>query len=131
MENFKLDFTGGLGNFQNKWGGRGWGIPKITGGTLTWGGGRKITEGMQVIRNRVFWGAEWFWNSLNSLNIVLDFFGTGNVIEKILVFRIALELFLNFEFLTINFLGYNIPGCPMFGSPICDKILFPFCPRDP
>ena len=68
VENFKLDFTGGLGNFQNKWGGRGWGIPKITGGTLTWGGGRKITEGMQVIRNRVFWGAEWFWKSLNSLN---------------------------------------------------------------
>ena len=41
VENFKLDFAGGGGNFQNKWGGRGGGIPKITGGTLTWGGGKK------------------------------------------------------------------------------------------
>ena len=58
------------------------------------------------------------------------YFGTGNVLEKIpFFFRLVLELFLNSEFLTIRFLCYSIYGCPLFGSPLCDKILFPFCQR--
>ena len=61
--------------------------------------------------------------------IVLGFFGTRNVLEKIYFFRIVLELFLNSDFLTINFLGYNTSGCPLVGSPICDNILFQFCPH--
>ena len=58
-------------------------------------------------------------------------FGAGNVLEKIHFFRLVLELFLNSEFLIINFLVYNISGCPLFGSLICDKILFQFCTRQP
>ena len=112
------------------WGGGGeW---KISNLTLLGGRGiSKITVGMHVNRNRVFWGAEWFWNSLNSLNCSGFFWYWKCNWKNPFFFRIALELFLNFEFLTIKFLGYNIPGCPMFGSPICDKILFPFCPREP
>ena len=59
------------------------------------------------------------------------FFGTGNVLEKIQFSRLVLELFLNSELLTTNFLGRNISGCPLFGSSICDKISFQFCPRLP
>ena len=43
-------------------------------------------------------------------------FGTGNVLEKILFFRVILELLLNSEFLTVNFLGYNISGYPVWIS---------------
>ena len=65
--------------------------------------------------------------------IVLDFFWYWkctwkNVLEKSHFFSLVLEFFLNSEFLTSDFLGYNISGCPLFGSPICEKILFQFCP---
>ena len=70
--------------------------------------------------------------SLNSLDcsgfiLVLEMF-----LKKFLFFfRLVLELFLSSEFLTIRFLCYNIYGCPLFGFPLCDKILFPFCQRQP
>ena len=48
--------------------------------------------------------------------------------EKSHFFRLVLELFLNSEFLMSDSLGYNISGCPLFGSPICEKILIQFCP---
>ena len=59
------------------------------------------------------------------------FFGTGNILEKIHFFWLVLELIFHSEFLTMNFLGYNISSCPLFGSPMCGKILFEFCPRQP
>ena len=59
------------------------------------------------------------------------FFVTANILEKIPFFSLVLELILHSEFLTMNFLGYNISICPLFGSSICDKILFEFCPRQP
>ena len=78
---------------------------------------------MHVIPFIKFQGVQLFQNFLNSLNCSGFFFGTGNVLEKIHFFRIVLELFLNSEFFTINFLGYNFSGCSLFGSPICNKIL--------
>ena len=59
---------------------------------------------MHVIPYIEFHGAQWFRNSSNCVY----FFGTGNVLEKIQFFMLVLELFLKSEFLTINFLGYNI-----------------------
>ena len=53
-----------------------------------------------------------------------QFFGTGNVLEKSHFFRLVLELFFKSEFLTNDFLDYNISGCPLFGPPIFEKILF-------
>ena len=44
-------------------------------------------------------------------------------LKKSHFFRLVLELFWNSEFLTSDFLDYNISGCPLFGSPICEKIL--------
>ena len=49
---------------------------------------------------------------LEFLELFWNFFGTGNVLEKSHFFRVFLELFLNSEFLTSNFLGYNISGLP-------------------
>ena len=63
---------------------------------------------------------------LEFLELFWNFFGTGNVLEKSHFFRLVLELFWNSEFLTSDFLGYNISSCPLFGSPICEKILFQF-----
>ena len=77
---------------------------------------KDITEWSTVLEFLEF--LELFWN----------FFGTGNVLEKSHFFRLVLELFLNSEFLTSDFLSYNISGCPLFGSPICEKIIFQFCP---
>ena len=51
---------------------------------------------------------------LELLELFWIFFGTGNEPEKILFLRLALEFFLNSEFLTINFLGYNISDWPLF-----------------
>ena len=78
----------------------------------------------------VFVWAEWptVLEFLEFLELFWNFFGTGNVLEKSHFFRLVLELFLNSEFLASDFLGYNISGCPLFGSPICEKILFQFCP---
>ena len=58
-----------------------------------------------------------------ALELFWNFFGAGNILEKSHFFRLVLELFLNSEFLTSDFLGYNISGCPLFGSPICEKML--------
>ena len=44
---------------------------------------------------------------LEFLELFWNFFGTGNVLEKSHFFRLVLELFL-----TSDFLGYNISGCP-------------------
>ena len=56
-----------LANFKfSLIGGRGWGNSKITWGTLTWAW--KTIRGMYVIPYIEFQGAQWFWNSLNSLN---------------------------------------------------------------
>ena len=44
-------------------------------------------------------------------------------------FRFFLEFFFNSGFFTINFLGYNIFGMPLFRSLICDNSLFHFCPK--
>ena len=60
---------------------------------------------------------------LEFLELFWNFFGTGNVLEKGHFFRLVLELFLNSKFLTSDLLRYNISGCPLFGSPICEKIL--------
>ena len=69
---------------------------------------------------------------LEFLGLFWIYVGTGNVLEKIpFFFRLVLELFLSSEFLTIRFLCYNIYGCPLLGFPLCDKILFPFCQRQP
>ena len=62
-------------------------------------------------------------NFLEFLELFWNFFCTGNVLEKSHFFRLVLELFFNSEFLMSDFLGYNISGCPLFGSPICEKIL--------
>lgn len=51
---------------------------------------------------------------LELLELFWIFFGTGNEPEKILFLRLALEFFLNSEFLTINFLGYDISDWPLF-----------------
>ena len=64
---------------------------------------------------------------LEFLELFWNYFGTGNVLENSHFFRLVLELFLNSEFLMSDFLGYNISGCPLFRSPICEKILFQFC----
>ena len=45
---------------------------------------------------------------LEFLELFWFFFGTGNVLKKILFFRLVLELLLNSDFFTINFLGYII-----------------------
>ena len=67
---------------------------------------------------------------LEFLELFWIFFSTENILKKFHFFRLVLELFLNSKFLTISFLGY-IFVCPLFGSSICDKILFQFCPRQP
>ena len=71
--------------------------------------------------------------SLNFLNCsgFFFFFGAGSELEKIPFVRLVLELFLNSEFLAINVLGYSIYDCPLFGSPLCDEILFQFSQRQP
>ena len=121
---------GGLGDFKFGFIEEGgcWGISKITGGTLSWHRW-KITGGMYVIPHIEFQCTQWFWNSLNSLNCS-GFFLVLVMYLKKSFFRLVLELLLNSDFFTINFLGYIIWGCPLFGSPTCDKT-FQFCPTQP
>ena len=52
---------------------------------------------------------------------ILLWYSTGTVFEKIPFFMLVLELFLNSEFLKINFLGRSIYDCLLFGSLLCDK----------
>ena len=62
---------------------------------------------------------------LEFLELFWNFFGTGNVLEKSHFFRLVLELFLNSEFLTSDFLGYNISrGC--LDLPFVRKYYFSF-----
>ena len=52
---------------------------------------------------------------------ILLWYSTGTVFEKMPFLMLVLELFLNSEFLTINFLGHSIYDCLLFGSLLCDK----------
>ena len=61
------------------------------------------------------------------------FFSTGIVLEKSTFagyFWSCSFLELNSEFLTFNFLDYNICSCSLFESLICNK-MFQFCPGQP
>ena len=64
---------------------------------------------------------------LEVLGLFWIFFGTANVLEKIPFFTFVAELLLNSKFLTINFFGYSIYDCPLFGSLLCNKTAFQFC----
>ena len=70
---------------------------------------------------------KWFLEFLEFLELFWIFFGTGNVLDKSICSGIILE----FKIFTINSFCYNISGCPLFGSPICDKVLFQFCLKQP
>ena len=64
---------------------------------------------------------------LKFLELFCICFGAGNEVEKIPFFRLVLE----FRIFDNELLGYSICGCPLFGSPLCDQILFQFCQRQP
>ena len=93
------------------------------GGTFSWG--YENNWGVHVIPYIKF------LEFLELLELFWILFGTGNVLEKIHFFRIVLELLLNSEFLDIQIFRLQYLQLPLLGSPICDKILFQFCPRQP
>ena len=111
LQYFKVAFIWGLENFQNKEG-----EPLV---------GKRVENnwGIHRISYIEFQGTQ----SLNSLNCS----GSFLVLEMNLKKSHFWDLFLNSEFLTINFLDYSICDCPQFGSPLCDEILFQFCQRQP
>ena len=70
---------------------------------------------------------------LEFLELFWIFFGTGNVLEKSHFFRLVLELFLNSEFLTSDFLGgtgiaidQTFPVAPCLDLPFVRKYYFSF-----
>ena len=58
---------------------------------------------------------------LEFLGLFRNFFGTGNVLEKGHFFRLVLELFLNSEFLTSDFLGQQFWVAPCLDLPFVRK----------
>ena len=74
--------------------------------------GGRITGGTHAIPYIEFQGAQWFWNSLNSLHSSGFFLVLEMYLKKIHFFRLVLELLLNSGSFTINALGYNISVCP-------------------